>query len=63
MSEPLDGEVMRRAQMIMKTKGKGALEHAEKITERLEKTGDHDDLIYWRRIAMQIEMLIEGDHG
>ena len=64
MKDPLAGEIMRKAQLLMKGKGKGALEHAKKKAEYMQKTGDKDDQVFWQRIATQIELLIEeSKHG
>lgn len=63
MSEPMVGEVMRKAQLLMRTKSDGAPENTDWMAEHLEKTGDHDDPIYWRRIVMWIEILIEEGHS
>ena len=55
---------MRRALMLMKSKGQGALEHANMMAESMQETGDKDDQVYWRKIATQIELLIEeSNHG
>jgi len=63
MSDQFAGEIMKTASMLLKTKGNGALEHAQNISERMQKSGDEEDQIYWKRIVMQIEALIEGGHG
>ncbi len=53
------GEIMKRAQMLLKTKGQGALEHANGVFEDMQKTGAEEDRIYWHRIVKQVEILVE----
>lgn len=54
---------MGKAQMLMKIKGDGALEHANMMAERMQKANDEEYLVYWQKIVTQIELLIEGGHG
>lgn len=63
MQELLSGEIMGKAQMLMKIKGDGALEHANMMAERMQKANDEEYLVYWQKIVTQIELLIEGGHG
>ena len=53
-----DGEVMRTAIRLIKTRGKGALDFAAKKAEWLTDNGDEEDEIYWRNITRQIEILL-----
>ncbi len=54
-------EIMQRASMLVKSKGEGALEYANQILKRVQKTYDKEEQVYWDKIAMQIELLIEGN--
>lgn len=52
---------MQRAMMLVKNKGNGALEYANQMFKRTQKTYDKEEQVYWQKIAMQIELLIEGN--
>ena len=53
------GEIMRRADLLFKSRGQGALDYANMMEESMQKTGAKDDQVYWLKIARQIELLIE----
>ncbi len=53
------GEVMKRAQMLIKSKGQDALEHANLVFESMQESGDEDAIFYWHRIVRQVELLVE----
>ena len=55
----LAGEIMKRAQIILNTKGQGALEHAKNVFEGVQKKGDEEDRVYWHKIVKQVELLVE----
>ena len=52
------GEIMRHALMFVNSKGVGAVDHANKMAERMQETGDEDDQAFWNKIAQQVELLI-----
>ena len=52
------GEVMRNAQLLVRSKGEGALDHAEKMVERMHETGSDDDQAFWEKISAQIGLLV-----
>ena len=52
------GEIMKRAQLLIKGKGEAALDYANKMTARMEETGDEDDIVYWEKIAKQVDLLL-----
>jgi len=54
-------EVMKRAKMLVNTKGEGAIEHANRMLQNIRKTGDEEDSVYWQKIVMQVELLVEGN--
>ena len=54
----LRGEIMRRAQLLVKSKGEAALDYTNKMAERKEELGEEDDLVYWEKIAKQVELLL-----
>ena len=39
----VDSEVMKRAKMLVNSKGEDALEHANHMFEDMKKTGDEED--------------------
>ena len=53
------GEIMKRAQMLVKSKGHGALDHANQVFESMQESGDEDAIFYWHRILMQVEILVD----
>ena len=60
----LNGEIMKRAKMLFESKGRGALEYANHTYESMKKTGYEEDRVYWHRIIVQVELLIEeAEHG
>ena len=52
------GEIMKRAQLLIKGKGDAALDYSNKMAARMEETGDQDDIVYWEKIAKQVELLL-----
>ena len=58
----MDGEIMKRANLLVKSKGQGALEYANKMLEEIEETGDDEEKTYWHRIALQVELLVEQNY-
>lgn len=57
----LAGEIMKRAEMLIKTKGQDALEYSNTVFESMMKTGGDEDRIYWHRIVRQIEVIVEDN--
>ena len=53
------GEIMKRAQMLIKSRGQDALEHANLVFESMEESGDEDAIFYWHRILRQVEVSVE----
>ena len=33
-------------------------DHANKMAERMQETGDEDDQVFWNKIAAQVELLV-----
>ena len=59
MQEPKEkGEIMRHALMLVNSKGEGAVDHANKMAERMQETGDDDEKEFWNKIAQQVELLV-----
>ena len=59
MQKPKEtGEIMRHALMLVNSKGDGAVDHANKMAERMQETGDEDDQSFWNKIAQQVELLV-----
>ncbi len=59
MQKPREtGEIMRHALMLVNSKGDGAVEHANKMAERMRDTGDEEDQEFWNKIAQQVELLV-----
>ena len=54
-------EIMQKAMMLVKSRGKGALEYANQMLKRTQKTYDKEEQVYWKKIVKQIELLIEGN--
>lgn len=52
------GEIMRNAQLLVNSKGDRALDHAEKMVERMQEMGSDDDQAFWEKISAQIELLV-----
>ena len=48
------GEIMRHAVRLVKSKGGGAVDHANKMAERMQETGDEDEQVFWNKIAAQV---------
>ena len=59
LDSSLAGEIMKRAQMLLKTKGQDALEHSKNVLEDMLKAGEEEDRVYWHRIVRQVELLVE----
>ncbi len=53
------GEIMKRAQILLLTKGKDALEHSTLVFESIKESGDEDAIFYWHRILRQVEVSVE----
>ena len=53
------GEVMKRAQMLIKSRGQDALDHANLVFESMQESGDEDAIFYWHRIVRQVELLVD----
>ena len=59
MKKPKErGEIMRHALMLVNSKGKSAVDHANKMAKRMKETGDEDDQEFWNKIAQQVELLV-----
>ncbi len=54
----MQGEVMRAALRLIKTRGDGALNYAEKKSEWMAENGDEEDQAYWHNICRQIDILL-----
>ena len=52
------GEIMRNAQLLIRSKGDRALDHAEKMVKRMQKTGEEEDQAFWEKIASQVDLLL-----
>jgi len=52
------GEIMRHAMRLVKSKGDGAIDHGNKMVERMQEEGDEEDQIFWNKIARQVELLV-----
>ena len=52
------GEIMRNARRLLKYRRDGALEHANKMAERMTEEGDEKNQAFWEWIAAQIELLL-----
>ena len=52
------GEIMRNAQLLVSSKGHRALDHAEKMVERMHEMGSEEDQAFWEKIAAQVELLV-----
>ena len=57
----MQGEVMRNAMRLVKTRGDGALQYAKNKAESMQDVGEEEDHIYWDRISRQIELLLYED--
>ena len=49
---------MRHAVRLVKSKGDGAVDHANKMAEMMQEEGDKEDQEFWNKIAKQVELLI-----
>ena len=59
MQEPKEkGEIMRHAVRLVKSKGDGAVDHANKMAEMMQEEGDEEDQEFWNKIAKQVELLV-----
>ena len=59
MQKPKEkGEIMRHAMMLVKSKGDGAVKHANKMAERMQEEGDEEEQAFWNKIAKQVELLV-----
>lgn len=56
------GEVIDRAQILLKVRGQGALEYANQMLKRTQKTYDKEEQVYWHRIIRQVELLVDGNN-
>ena len=48
--------------MLFNVRGQDALEYANQILKRTQKTYDKEEQVYWHRIVMQVELLIDGNN-
>ena len=53
----ISGEIMRNALRLVKSKGDDALDYTNKMAERMEETGEEDELVFWEKISRQVEIL------
>ena len=49
---------MRHAVRLVKSKGDGAVDHANKMAEMMQEEGDKEDQEFWNKIAKQVELLV-----
>ena len=49
---------MRHAIRLVKSKGEGAVNHANKMVERMQEEGDEEEQAFWNKIAKQVELLV-----
>lgn len=54
----ISGEIMRNALRLVKSKGDDALDYTNKMVERMEETGEEDELVFWEKISRQVEILL-----
>jgi hypothetical protein len=54
------GEIMRNAQMLVTSKGAGAMKYANHRLEKIRKAGNEHDIAFWEKIAAQVELLVEA---
>ncbi len=57
---PIKGEVMRTAKRLIKWRGADALEHANHKAKLMQERDDQEDVVFWKRIAKQIEILLNS---
>ncbi|MBC8338216.1 MAG: hypothetical protein H8E39_05955 [Alphaproteobacteria bacterium] len=57
-SSSMQGEIMRNAQRLVKSKGDNALEYACKMSDRMQELGDENYYVFWEKISKQVELLI-----
>ncbi len=48
---------MKRAHLLIKSKGDAALDYTVKMAERMEEAGDEGNLVFWQKISRQVEIL------
>ncbi len=59
MGKPREkGEILRHAMLLVTSMGAGAVDHANKMVKRMQKTGDEEDQVFWNKIAQQVELLV-----
>ena len=49
---------MRTAKRLIKWRGSDALEHANHKAELMQERDDEENVVFWKRIAKQIEILL-----
>ena len=52
------GEIMRHAVRLVNSMGHDAVDHANKMVERMEGEGDEENQAFWKNIAQQVELLV-----
>jgi hypothetical protein len=52
------GEIMRHAVMLVNSMGDRAVDHAHKMAERMQESGDEEDQKFWSNIVQQVELLV-----
>jgi len=52
------GEIMRNAQVLVKSKGAGAAQYTNNMVETMRKAGNEHDTAFWEKIAAQVELLV-----
>ena len=57
---PIKGVVMRTAKRLIKWRGSGALGHANHKAELMQERDDEEDVVFWKRIAKQVEILLNS---
>ncbi len=59
MEKPREkGEILRHAMLLVTSMGGGAVDHANKMVKKMQKTGDEEDQVFWSKIAQQVELLV-----
>jgi hypothetical protein len=53
-------EIMRNAQMLVKSKGAEAAKYSKDMLESMRNAGDEHDIAFWEKIAAQVELLVES---
>ena len=54
------GEIMRNAQLLVKSKGAGAAKYANDMLASVRNAGNEHDIAFWEKIAAQVELLVEA---